>query len=109
MVISFWVHGRGIGEPESLSRIRSAWRWSATQTRGLGEKIGLLDPPAEEQKTVVPEKEEPKSSSWSLFRGLGPRREERKVEKLPPGTYKVGEVRGDYVKVSSLLLPEPLS
>ena len=76
--------------------------------------LGLIVTPPEQaeqevQKPVGQEQVEERGSGWwgGLKNSLRPQfttapvgRKERGV--LPPGTYKIGEVRADYVKVSAM-------
>ena len=125
MIITFWVHGRGRGEPEPLHWAKSSWHLvlssldDVARYTGLVAEGGSLFTPSTPPKEEAPEKAEPEvdrgegGSGWlgSLLGGFSGLRStssttrERSTPSRglpPPGTYKVGEVKGDYVKVSVL-------
>lgn len=111
LILRFWVHGRGIDEPEG-------WlEWSKSQARLV--KSYTWDPAVaaiEQAMPREPEKDQVEQpvaaeaaapagqSSWGGFFGrLKPQRSTSvSMGKEPPpaGTFKDGEARADYVRVS---------
>jgi hypothetical protein len=122
MLLTFWVHGRGIGEEEPLGWVKRWYRTALGWGRDAGEWVGVVPPASEEVSatasahTHVQSAGGPSGSSsdvgsssgssflGGIFGGLGlrggsaARKDTRGLP--PPGTYKVGEVHGDYVKVN---------
>lgn len=117
LILTFWVHGRGIGEEESLGWARRGYHTAIGWARGLGEWAGLVTESRSDSATedgalrptgsgiAVKAEETSGAGGWlggllggmSLRGSQGTRREKGLP---PPGTYTVGEVHGDYVKVS---------
>jgi hypothetical protein len=117
LILTFYVHGRGRNEPEPMSWAKDAWgyvlmygreagRWAGLIEDGEGAQAGQAAPvmPIKAEQEVEPASSGP---SWfgRMFGGLttgrrGPR-ESSQRGLPPPGTYKVGEVHGDYVKVGT--------
>ena len=82
--------------------------------------MGVSEPyqPGQTPEAVVPVKEQAEASSgggWfsglagSLRGGVVSRSGESKRGLPPPGTYKIGEVKAEYVKVSQLIFEGVLS
>ncbi|WVF65774.1 hypothetical protein IAT40_000508 [Kwoniella sp. CBS 6097] len=131
MLLTFWVHGRGKDEPEKLGWLKSAWRSVEDYGRQGLVYAGLVDPAssgAESERrnegavqqghAAGPEQEqgqEPGQSPGALGRLFGGfttslRSTSTAVKNgmtgrgrglPPPGTYKIGEVRAEYVKNAS--------
>jgi len=114
MLVTFWVHGRGRDEPEPLGWIKGIWHDVEENLRWVGGYMGVSEPyePGQSaQETVVPVKEEasPSTTGGGWFSGLSnslrgtlPTRAGESRRGLPPaGTYKIGEVKAEYVKVGS--------
>lgn len=125
MLLTFWVHGRGIGEEEPLGFVKRYYRTVLEYGHKAGEWAGLVPPSSAaavaSASTSTAERVESASKA-----GVEPARDEGSgwlggmlggfsglrsgaAQKTsggstrgapPPGTYKVGEVHGDYVKVS---------
>lgn len=111
MLVTFWVHGRGKDEAEPLGWIKGIWFNVEENLRWVGGYMGVSEPyqPGQTPDVVVPVKEQAESSSgggWfsglagSLRGGVVSRSGESKRGLPPPGTYKIGEVKAEYVKVS---------
>lgn len=111
LVISFWIHGRGKDEEETLGWIKQGWRsavaWGKQGVEMLvGEKPEDVVKEDVEKKEQLAAKQEPGMlSRW--FGGLNLRSpvgsRTSSAKELPPaGTYTVGEARGEYVKVCHL-------
>jgi import inner membrane translocase subunit TIM21 len=120
MLLTFYVHGRGKDEPEPLSWAKDAYEYVLETAKEAGRYAGLVeDDPAGDLRSAVVEKVEQvgkagqdageggSGAGWfgTVFGGLSTLRTSvtgQGVQKglPPPGTYKVGEVHGDYVKVS---------
>lgn len=114
MLVKFWVHGRGKDEPEPFGMAKDAFR----TVKAKAIEYGLIFPTRrklEDDSMEVEEEVEAKEAgkSWSDWLGLGgltsfksADRERRRVtitRKPPPaGTYKMGEVTADWVKVPSI-------
>lgn len=116
MLLTFYVHGRGRDEPEPMSWAKDAWGYVLMYGKQAGQYMGLVeeDPRTETPKAVrqvdvtpTPPVAESRGGGWmgKLFGGLSSMRsgDPAKTSQRglpPPGTYKSGEVHGDYVKVS---------
>jgi import inner membrane translocase subunit TIM21 len=112
MLVTFWVHGRGKDEAEPLGWIKGIWFNVEENLRWVGGYMGVSEPyePGQTPSEVVsPVKQEADASSgggWfsglagSLRGGVATRSGESKRGLPPPGTYKIGEVKAEYVKVS---------
>jgi import inner membrane translocase subunit TIM21 len=112
MLVTFWVHGRGKDEAEPLGWIKGIWFNVEENLRWVGGYMGVSEPyqPGQTPSEVVsPVKQEPEASlggGWfsglagSLRGGVATRSGESKRGLPPPGTYKIGEVKAEYVKVS---------
>jgi len=120
MLLTFYVHGRGKDEPEPLSWAKDAWEYVLESAKEAGRYAGLVeDDPAGDLRSAVVDKVEKVGKaaqetaggggkgSWfgKVFGGLSSLRTSATGQGTqrglpPPGTYKVGEVHGDYVKVS---------
>lgn len=112
-MLSFFVHGRGKDEPEPHHWLKEWWNTIETQGRkGLG-LLGLAIDPVEEPVATVKPAEEQRSQdeegsgflgrmvgAFSL-RGAASTVRSATNKLPPPGTYKSGEVRADYVKNAS--------
>ncbi|KAL1413585.1 hypothetical protein Q8F55_001359 [Vanrija albida] len=109
LLITFWVHGRGRDEPEPLSWAKKWWGKAEGWTRQAGYLLGVASEPVEPATDIVQpvaaaaESKEASpgmlgrwASSLSLRGAASAVRSVTKSE--PPGTYKIGEVRADYVK-----------
>ncbi|KGB78305.1 hypothetical protein I307_02623 [Cryptococcus deuterogattii 99/473] len=107
LVISFWIHGRGKDEEETLGWIKQGWRsafaWGKQGVEMLvGEKPeDVVKEDVEKKEKVVAKQEPGMLSRW--FGGLNLRSpvgsRTSSAKELPPaGTYTVGEARGEYVK-----------
>ncbi|OCF43385.1 hypothetical protein I317_02825 [Kwoniella heveanensis CBS 569] len=108
MLLTFWVHGRGKDEPENLGWLKSAWRSVEDYGRqGLAFMIGRKQAQAQEQQ-----QQQEQGTLARLFGGFTSslRSTSSAVKKgmsgsgrglPPPGTYKIGEVRAEYVKNAS--------
>ncbi|OWZ70183.1 hypothetical protein AYX14_04439 [Cryptococcus neoformans] len=107
LVISFWIHGRGKDEEETLGWIKQGWRsafaWGKESMDMLvGEKPeDVVKEDVEKKEHVVAKKEPGVLSRW--FGGLNlrsaARSQAQSAREIPPaGTYTVGEARGEYVK-----------
>ncbi|RSH94657.1 hypothetical protein EHS25_004462 [Saitozyma podzolica] len=123
MLLTFWVHGRGRDEPEPLGWAKGLYRRAEAGLRGLGEWVGMIRPAAEsdgderlalagERREVVgsPRRDGEQAHAQAQGQGMLGRmfggitgRPTKEVRRglPPPGTYKVGEVRADYVKNAS--------
>jgi import inner membrane translocase subunit TIM21 len=118
MLVTFWVHGRGRDEPEPLGWIKGIWNGVEENLRWIGGVMGVSEPyePGQEVAPTVSTGQVPsqveKSKSgngggWfsglagSLRGGLstGTRSGESRRGLPPAGTYKIGEVKAEYVKV----------
>jgi import inner membrane translocase subunit TIM21 len=111
MLVTFWVHGRGKDEAEPLGWIKGIWFNVEENLRWVGGYMGVSEPYQPGQtpsEAVSPVKQEPEASSgggWfsglagSLRGGVVSRPGESKRGLPPPGTYKIGEVKAEYVKV----------
>lgn len=126
LIISFWVHGRGRDEPEPHSWAK---RWVSTaedSLRSAGSFLGVVSNPdgpetsATKEELALAEQEKAKAErereaaeaqqgpgflgrltqSFSFRPGAGKVRSATTAPP-PPGTYKIGEVRADYVKNAS--------
>jgi len=116
MLLTFYVHGRGKDEPEPLSWAKDAWEYVLESAKEAGRYAGLVeDDPAGDLKSAIVQKVESaardeqtsgSSGRWfgKVFGGLSSLRtsvtQAGQKGLPPPGTYKVGEVHGDYVKVN---------
>ena len=120
MLLTFYVHGRGKDEPEPLSWAKDAYEYVLESAKEAARYAGLVeDDPAGDLRSAVVEKVEKVgkaaqeggggegSAGWfgKVFGGLSSLRtsvtgQAGQKGLPPPGTYKVGEVHGDYVKVS---------
>ena len=120
MLVTFWVHGRGKDEAEPLGWIKGIWFNVEENLRWVGGYMGVSEPyqPGQTPDAVVPVKEQAEASSgggWfsglagSLRGGVVSRSGESKRGLPPPGTYKIGEVKAEYVKVSQLIFEGVLS
>lgn len=116
MLITFWVHGRGSDEPETLGWLKSAWGTVKDNVMDVAKSAGIIGPEEFEQgkgeKAVSQVNEDvPQAqvvtSGGGWFSGLlgslslkgGPSAAGQKWVMQPAGTYKLGMVKGDYVKV----------
>ena len=123
LLLTFWVHGRGRNEPESLGWIRSAWASVERWGREAGKLAGLIQDSESgeetrlgQQKVMVQSDEDPQPGvlgrifgSLTVLRspdGSGSKPKGPARGTPLPGTYKIGEVSADYVKVSHLHLLE---
>ena len=119
MLLTFWVHGRGRDEPESLGWAKSAWDSVESWGREAGRWTGLVRYGEGSEAMRISENREPVQAAEGSRPGLvgrlfgsltGLRTSEGSGGKskattrgLPaPGTYKIGEVRGEYVKVCKI-------
>lgn len=123
MIITFWVHGRGKDEPERLGWFKDTYASVEQSIKDLAVYAGLTEPSnttsASSPSSVVDAAKTPEtqaapahggSSNWlsGLFGAVTGRSSSTGSGGLssstrglpPPGTYTVGEVHGDYVKVS---------
>lgn len=111
LLITFWVHGRGRDEPEPLSWAKKWWAKAEGWARQGAYLLGVASEPVEPATDIVQpvpaaaggsqEASSPGflgrwASSLSLRGAASAVRSVTKSE--PPGTYKIGEVRADYVK-----------
>ena len=122
MLVTFWVHGRGRDEPEPLGWIKGVWHGVEENLRWVGGYMGVSEPyepgqPSLPEAAVSTTTEQASSGSsgggWfsglaGSLRGSMPSRSgggESRRGLPPPGTYKIGEVKAEYVKVciSSLI------
>lgn len=112
MLLTFWVHGRGKDEPEPLGWAKTWVKKGEEVVRQIGSWVGLAaDPdgpvvvlPPTPEPEVQPEQQGPGflgrlARSFSLSSGSTVKSATAKPP--PPGTYKIGEVRADYVKNAS--------
>lgn len=53
LILTFWVHGRGIGEEETLGWAKTGYHTAVGWARGLGELMGLVDPAATQPVPVT--------------------------------------------------------
>ncbi|BEI89961.1 uncharacterized protein CcaverHIS019_0300310 [Cutaneotrichosporon cavernicola] len=122
LIINFWAHGRGRDEPEPLSWAKR-WVGSATDSlRTAGTFVGLVSDPDGEERPLTKEEVETAAAEAKAEREKaaaeaqqGPGFLGRLTQSFnfrpgvksvrsaspappPPGTYKMGEVRADYVK-----------
>jgi import inner membrane translocase subunit TIM21 len=122
VIISFWAHGRGRDEPEPHSWAK---RWVSTATDSLrtaGTFVGLVadpdgpeQPPTKEELEVAAAEARAEREKAAAEAQQGPGFLGRLTQSFsfrpgvksvrsaspappPPGTYKIGEVRADYVK-----------
>jgi import inner membrane translocase subunit TIM21 len=111
LLLTFWVHGRGIGEEERLGFVKHYYQAVLDYGRAAGEWAGLVPPPIKETQVISQKAEVPKEEGgWGgllggfsgLRGGSGSKAVSGGSRGVPPGTYKVGEVHGDYVKVSRM-------
>jgi import inner membrane translocase subunit TIM21 len=114
MLVTFWVHGRGKDEAEPLGWIKGIWFNVEENLRWVGGYMGVSEPyqPGQTPSEVVsPVKQEAEASlggGWfsglagSLRGGVVTRSGESKRGLPPPGTYKIGEVKAEYVKAGQL-------
>lgn len=109
MLLTFYIHGRGRDEPEPMSWAKDAWGYILMYGKEAGQYLGLIEPTVEEPVQVVKQTvegvKESSGPGWMsrMFGGLTRSPGETKSVQRglpPPGTYKTGEVHGDYVKVS---------
>lgn len=126
LIISFWVHGRGRDEPEPHSWAKRSVSTAVDSLRSAGTFIGLIADPdgpetaptkaeveiaelekakAEREREAAEAQQGPGflgrlSKSFS-FRPGGGKVRSATTKLPPPGTYKIGEVRADYVKNAS--------
>lgn len=114
MLVSFWVHGRGKDEPEPMGWVKAAWHGIEENLRWAGGMIGLSEPyePGQVESAISAKKvaENPPSTEgggggwFSGLRGAMSSSSKRGSDNRrglpPPGTYKIGEVKAEYVKVS---------
>lgn len=119
LILTFWVHGRGRDEPEPLGWAKRWWAEGETQLRKFASFVGLVEPvedPTAADAAVAAahnavanaeaaaEEQGPgflgRLTSAFAFRGPTSGVSIRSASRTPPppGTYKVGEVRADYVK-----------
>jgi import inner membrane translocase subunit TIM21 len=119
MLVTFWVPGRGRDEPEPLGWIKGVWHEVEENLRWVGGYMGVSEPyepgqlPAPETAISSTTQGSSGTSGGGWFTGLAGSlrgsmsstsggRESRRG--LPPaGTYKIGEVKAEYVKVSRSL------
>lgn len=130
LILTFWVHGRGRDEPEPLSGLKRWWAKGEGKLRRAAMAIGLVpadnspenaspqaaisaaDNEAAGEKAHEIEREAGvnveqgpgflgRLTSAFAFRGPGASVRSATRTLPPPGTYKVGEVRADYVKNAS--------
>lgn len=113
MILTFYVHGRGKDEPEPLSWLKDSWDVVTIYAKQAGEYLGIIEStsePIQEEKPVqksVQAVQRTEERGWlgSLVGGFSGLRSGEVTKSAqrglpPPGTYKMGEVHGDYVKVS---------
>lgn len=117
MLVTFWVHGRGKDEPEPMGWIKGVWAGIEENLRWAGGMMGVSAPyepgQSETQQQAATttstnsEASSESSTGWfgSLRNALGTQTrssgEGRSKRGLAPaGTYKIGEVKAEYVKVS---------
>ncbi|EIW66548.1 hypothetical protein TREMEDRAFT_65418 [Tremella mesenterica DSM 1558] len=106
LLLTFFVHGRGKDEPETLGWARRWYALAEGYARQAALNLGIVNSP-EEEKEILPEiKTVPEKglNLGNMFGGLSlkPVKVERRQKgTVPPGTYKIGEVRADYVKNAS--------
>lgn len=118
MLVTFWVHGRGRDEPEPLGWIKGIWHNVEENLRWVGGYMGVSEPyePGQSATETVAQqvKEDSQASSSSSsgwfgglagsLRGTLPTRSGESRRGLPPpGTYKIGEVKAEYVKVCQVV------
>ena len=146
MIITFWVHGRGRGEPEPLHWAKSSWHVVLGAMDDAARYFGFLQgrdslfstkPTPDNVSADVVAKGEMHGKGKGKGKGDGgagengggggggwfggvlggfsglrnpttsSSRSDVPRGLPPPGTYRVGEVKGDYVKVSSSSSPGP--
>ncbi|TXT15602.1 hypothetical protein VHUM_00105 [Vanrija humicola] len=109
LLITFWVHGRGLNEPERLSWAKEWWAKFQHWAQQGGHLLGIASEPVEPATDIVAPvdtAEGKKDSSPGLLGRFASSLSLRGVASAvssvtksePPGTYKIGEVRADYVK-----------
>ncbi|KAL7419596.1 hypothetical protein Q5752_005508 [Cryptotrichosporon argae] len=100
LVLTFFIHGRGKDEPESLGWLRRAYREAAAHFTQLAHEWGWTEPPRpHEGKEVVAPKEVSGLERVLGSLGLRGKQTAKPVRgPAPPGTYTVGEAHADYVK-----------
>lgn len=91
-----------------MSWAKDAWGYILMYGKEAGQYLGLIEETSVQEAPVQVVKEaikEPSGPGWmgKMFGGLMPARkgDAQSVQRglPPPGTYKSGEVHGDYVKV----------
>jgi len=111
LIMTFWAHGRGKDEPEPYSWLKQSYAQVLTWGREAGEWAGIPLPSEKPLESPEPEKEDeqPPSGRWSVgswFGGLGVSSLRQPltspssptIRGVPPaGTFKLGEVQGDWV------------
>ena len=123
LLLTFWVHGRGRDEPESLGWVKSAWARVEGLGREAGSWAGLVQEGPNGAGTELVERKEPVTVVENQQPGLLGRifgslttslraadgsgsKSKASTRGLPsPGTYTIGEVQGEYIKVSNLSHP----
>ncbi|WVQ93416.1 hypothetical protein IAU59_000487 [Kwoniella sp. CBS 9459] len=130
MLLTFWVHGRGKDEPEKLGWLKSAWRGVEDYGRQGLAYVGLTKTGdnetdqgasaaaqqqglAQAQTQTAALEQEQKQEQGTLGRLFGGFTSSLRSTSTavkngmtgrglpPPGTYKIGEVRAEYVKNAS--------
>jgi import inner membrane translocase subunit TIM21 len=130
LILRFWIHGRGLNESEEVGVLgwcRGRWKDLKGWTSIAARRIGMIGPDESQAKTTMavhqdqssvhpsakehaPSTSRSSGSWWGMFSSLRPSaakgHEHAAVKmgrkELPPaGTYKQGEARADYVKVST--------
>jgi import inner membrane translocase subunit TIM21 len=116
LILRFYVHGRGKDEPETLGYVKRGLRTAEEWALYAFDAVGLdlrRAPPAKEDEVEVVAQPAAESSGWlkttfgslSTLRASGGSTVARGRQRglPPPGTYKSGEVKADYVKVRKCL------
>ncbi|WVR03816.1 hypothetical protein IAU60_000812 [Kwoniella sp. DSM 27419] len=121
MLLTFWVHGRGKDEPEQLGWLKNSWRTVEGYGRQGLVMAGLLEehtetgPDGSTNAVPVASAAQPPAAApqqgtvgrWfggltsSLRSSSAPGGKASTRGLPPPGTYKIGEVRAEYVKNAS--------
>ncbi|WVQ79121.1 hypothetical protein IAT38_001216 [Cryptococcus sp. DSM 104549] len=120
LLITFWVHGRGKDEEEPLHWAKGIWGKAVGWGRQGMVAVGLIEegsadgskaaeasPASPSQAAASPAKEEQPGIASRWFGGFSSLRSPASAKGgstrglPPPGTYKIGEARAEYVKNAS--------